>query len=204
MAQFHYREGMSQIIPRWEWRTFGESFGEADGRFASLTPHDVEDSDELYLLSPVVDENVKIRNQLMDIKALQQVNADGLEQWKPVMKVGFPLSAADVGRVFDALQVVAPALARAAYTLEQLIDELVKPAGRVRTVAVHKKRARYRIDECAAEMTEVVAEGKRVRTVAIESEDPSRVIAAARGLGLGRHENVSYPKGLKRLVGMAS
>ena len=195
---------MAAIIPRWEWRTFGESFGDADRRFASLEPHDVEDSDEVYLLSPVVDENVKIRDRLMDIKALQQVNADGLEQWKPVMKAGFPLSAVDVGKVFAALQVVAPPLARAAYTLDQLVEELLKPAGPVWTVAVHKKRARYRIDECAAEMTEVIADGKRVRTVAIESEDPTRVITAVRGLELGRWENVSYPKGLKRLVGMAS
>jgi len=73
----------------------------------------------------------------------------------------------------------------------------------VRTVAVHKKRTRYRIDDCAAEMTEVAANGKNVRTVAVESEDPSAVIAAVRGLGLGRFENVSYPRGLKRLIGMA-
>jgi exopolyphosphatase/guanosine-5'-triphosphate,3'-diphosphate pyrophosphatase len=195
---------MDHIIPRWEWRTFGESFGEADRRFASLTPRDIEDSDETYLLSATVDENVKIRDRLMDIKALQQVNADGLEQWKPVMKAGFPVPAADVGKVFEALQVVTPPLARATYTLGQLIEELVKPAGRVRTVSVHKRRARYRIDECAAEMTEVAANGKNMRTVAIESEDPSRVIAVVRGLGLGRFENISYPRGLKRLVGMAS
>ena len=193
---------MAHIIPRWEWRTFGESFGDADQRFKSLAPRDVEDSDEVYLLSPTVDENVKIRNELMDIKALQQVNADGLEQWKPMMKAAFPLSSADVRKVFEALQVATPSLARTSYTLEQLIEELVKP-GQVRTVTVHKKRARYRIDECAAEVTQVAADGKNVRTVAVESEDPSAVIAAVRGLGLGRFENVSYPRGLKRLVGMA-
>jgi exopolyphosphatase / guanosine-5'-triphosphate,3'-diphosphate pyrophosphatase len=195
---------MDHIIPRWEWRTFGESFGEADRRFAALTPRDIEDSDETYLLSPTVDENVKIRDRRMDIKALQQVNADGLEQWKPVMKGSFPLPAADVEKVFEALQVVTPPLARATYTLEQLIEELVKPVGQVRTVSVHKRRARYRIEECAAEMTEVAANGKNVRTVAIESEDPSRVTAVLRGLGLGRFENMSYPRGLKRLVGIAS
>ena len=194
---------MAHIVPRWEWRTFGESFGDADQRFKSLSPRDVEDSDEVYLLSPTVDENVKIRNQLMDIKALQQVNADGLEQWKPVMKAGFPLASADIGTVFQALQVTTPPLARASYTLQQLIDELVTPAGQVRMVTVYKKRVRYRIVECAAEMTEVAADGKAVRTVAVESEDPAAVIAAVRGLGLGRFENVSYPRGLKRLVGMA-
>ena len=80
---------MANIIPRWEWRTFGDNFGEADQRIASLQPGGVQESDETYFLSDVADENVKVRDQLMDIKKLEQVNADGLEQWKPVMKGGF-------------------------------------------------------------------------------------------------------------------
>ena len=53
---------MENIIPRWEWRTFGESFGESDGRFAALEPGGVQESDEIYLLSPVNVANVKIRD----------------------------------------------------------------------------------------------------------------------------------------------
>ena len=69
-------------------------------------------------------------------------------------------------------------------------------------VKVHKRRTRYKIDGCMSEMTEVVADGKKIRTVAIESEDPARVIATVRQLGLDRFENISYPRGLKQLVGM--
>jgi len=153
-------------------------------------------------LSPTSDENVKIRNRLMDIKQLQQVNADGLEQWRPVMKAAFPLPSAEVEKVYGALGVPAPPLGRPAYTLEQFVDELVKPGDRLRAVTAHKKRAQYRIDDCRAEMTEVVVDGKRTRTVAVESEDPGRVIAVVHDLGLGRLENISYPRGLKRLIGM--
>jgi exopolyphosphatase/guanosine-5'-triphosphate,3'-diphosphate pyrophosphatase len=145
---------------------------------------------------------VKIRDQLMDIKRLQQVNAAGLEQWRPVMKAAFPLPAALLGEIFDALGVPVSSPARAAYTLEQLIEELVTPGGRLRAVAVHKNRVQYRIDGCLAEMTEVVVDGNRIRTVAIESEDPARVITVVGDLGLGRFENTSYPRGLKRLIGM--
>jgi exopolyphosphatase/guanosine-5'-triphosphate,3'-diphosphate pyrophosphatase len=53
-------------------------------------------------------------------------------------------------------------------------------------------------------MTEVVADGKRTRTVALESEDPDRVIATVRKFGLDRFENISYPRGLKQLVGTKS
>jgi exopolyphosphatase/guanosine-5'-triphosphate,3'-diphosphate pyrophosphatase len=193
---------MENIIPRWEWRTFGESFGKSDERFAALEPSGVQESDEIYLLSPAGDQNVKIRDLLMDIKTLEQVNPDGLEQWRPIMKGAFPLPTAEVTRVFDALGVSSPPLARADYTLQQFVDELAKPGGRLRVVNVHKKRVRYKIDGCISEMTEVVADGKKTRTVAIELEDPARVISTVRKLGLDKFPNISYPRGLKKLVGM--
>ena len=42
---------MPEIIPRWEWRTFGDHFGAAESAFAALTPERVQESIELYLLS---------------------------------------------------------------------------------------------------------------------------------------------------------
>jgi exopolyphosphatase / guanosine-5'-triphosphate,3'-diphosphate pyrophosphatase len=195
---------MENIIPRWEWRTFGESFGEADDRFAALEPGGVQESDEIYFLSPAGDQNVKVRDRLMDIKTLEQVNPDGLEQWKPVMKGTFPLPAAEVKKVFDALDVAPPSLARADYTLEQFVKELAEPGQRLRVVNVHKKRTRYKIDGCTSEMTDVVADGKKTRTVALELEDPARVIATVRKLGLDKFPNINYPRGLKQLIGMKS
>jgi len=46
-----------------------------------------------------------------------------------------------------------------------------------------------------------VADGKKTRTVALESEDAARVIATVRKLGLDKFPNISYPKGLKQLAG---
>jgi exopolyphosphatase/guanosine-5'-triphosphate,3'-diphosphate pyrophosphatase len=193
---------MENIIPRWEWRTFGERFGQSDDQFTRLESGGIQESDELYLLSSLTEVNVKIRNLLMDIKTLEQVNAEGLEQWKPVMKGFFPLAASEVKNVFNVLGVAPPPLARVDYTLEQFVRELAAPAGRLRAVEVHKKRTRYTVGGCMAELTEVVAEGKRIRTVAIESEDPALLITTVRELGLDRFQNVNYPRGLKQLVGM--
>jgi exopolyphosphatase/guanosine-5'-triphosphate,3'-diphosphate pyrophosphatase len=53
-----------------------------------------------------------------------------------------------------------------------------------------------------AELTEVVADGKKTRALAIEFEDSGWVIAAVGELGLERFENINYPRGLKQLVGM--
>jgi exopolyphosphatase / guanosine-5'-triphosphate,3'-diphosphate pyrophosphatase len=191
----------NEIIPRWEWRTFGDNFHGANNPFASYTGGEPKGSDEVYFLSPATSENVKVRDGLMDIKKFQHANADGLEQWMPMMKHGFPLPADNVNTVFEILGVALPNLARAEYTQQQLIDELMKPAG-VRVVNVHKTRTRYTVEGCMAEVADVTADGKQTTTIAMELEDAAKVIGTVRKLGLERHENVSYPKGLKRLAGI--
>jgi len=72
----------------------------------------------------------------------------------------------------------------------------------MRAVAVHKRRLHYTVNGCMSEVTEVVAGAKKVRTLAIESEDADRVIATMRQLGLSSHANTSYPRWLKAAVGM--
>lgn len=193
---------MPTVVPRWEWRTFAASFGPAEGRFRELAPDRVQESDESYLLSPRCDANVKVRDALMDIKALERVDANGLEQWRPVMKATFPLGVAEVARVCAELR-VAPLPPRDAYALEPLLAELNDSSRGVRTVAIHKKRQRYGVGGCLAELTELVADGRSTRSVALEAEDPARVWAAVQDLGLERFENLSYPRGLKRLLEQA-
>jgi len=190
---------MHEIVPRWEWRTFGRRFGEAETRLAALPPGRVKESDEIYLLS-AAGGNVKVREALMDVKVLRQVNADGLEQWTPVMKAGFPLPAAEAARAFEALGFPVSSLVRAGYTLDEFIEEFAAPGGAIRSVRVHKRRIRYTVGGCMTELSEVVANGKPIRTIAVESEDAERVIRAVRDLGLGGYANTSYPRGLAALI----
>jgi exopolyphosphatase/guanosine-5'-triphosphate,3'-diphosphate pyrophosphatase len=192
---------MEAIVPRWEWRAFAENFGVADQRFRELPPGKVQESDELYLLSPRSDANLKIRDGLMDIKTLEQVDEHGLQQWRPVLKAAFPLPAAEVARVCAALD-VSPLPRRDSYSLEALQAELAHPSRGVRAVPIHKKRQRYSVGGCMAEMTELAADGRSTRSVAIEFEDPARVWEAVREMGLAKFENTSYPRGLKQLLGI--
>jgi exopolyphosphatase / guanosine-5'-triphosphate,3'-diphosphate pyrophosphatase len=190
---------MATIVLRWEWRAFGDDLTEAEQAFAALAPGPAVESDELYLLA-TSRANVKVRADLLDIKLLREVDADGLERWEPVMKQSFPLPAAEVSKVFDALGVDPPPLTRDAYSLDQLLAELVEPAGAVRPVRVHKRRVRYTLGGCMAELSDVEAEGHGTRTIAVEAEDASAVIAAVRGIGLDSSVNTSYPLGLAALV----
>ena len=64
---------MQTITPRWEWRAFGLDFGAGERAFAALTPERVQESDEIYLVGREGD-TVKVRDGLMDIKVLREVN----------------------------------------------------------------------------------------------------------------------------------
>jgi len=190
----------SAIVPRWEWRAFGRSFGAAEERFDALAPERVQESDELYVLSKTVDENVKVRDELLDIKQLEHVNADGLEQWLPVMKEPFPLTATTAASVVERLAAAVPPLEQDAYTLDEFVRELVLPSADLLAVHVHKRRQRYTIGGCMTELTDLRTDVGETRTVAVEAEDPERVIATVRDLRLASLANTSFPHGLKGLA----
>jgi len=182
------------IVPRWEWRTFGDD----EAAFADHSPEGVQESDELYVLSARSDASVKVRDELMDVKRLEHVNGDGLEQWRPVLKGRFPLSQGDVGFVLSALGVATPpAIQRSEYSLDELVAEIVGASPELRVVGVHKRREHYKIDGCKAELSRVRTEAGEIGTVAVESEDPELVIATVRRLGFGARRNVNLPRGLK-------
>ncbi len=193
---------MSKIVPRWEWRTFGDEFGEADAFFAALEPTAIQESDEVYLVSSIPDKVVKVRAGLMDVKSLERVDEAGLEQWLPVLKAGIPLSPADADRFRATLGLPLRTSDKERYTLEELVAELTESLPELRAIPVHKKRLRFSIGGCMTEMTEIIADGRRSRTVAIESESPDRVVAAVKQLGLSERDNTSYPRWLKHAVGI--
>jgi exopolyphosphatase / guanosine-5'-triphosphate,3'-diphosphate pyrophosphatase len=165
-----------------------------------LDPERIAESDELYLLSLLSDASVKIRDGLLDVKRLEAVDRDGLEQWRPVLKAIFPLSAEDVSTALIALDVPEQPVTREAYTLEELISEMrANPS--LTTVSVHKRRVHYLLGTCLAELSEVTVPGGSTNTLAVEAEDPADVAAALRELRLVGHPNVCLARGLKTLIG---
>ena len=178
------------VTPRWEWRAFGESFGGAETRLGELTADLEEESDDLYLLSVASNASVKVRGGLLDLKKLQRVDEDGLEQWKPVLKAGFPVAAADVQSMLAALE-VEHVPERAEYTLEQLLGELPE----LLAVEVHKRRRHVTVGGAMAELSELGTDQGVLRTIAVESEDPALVTAAVRELGLDLQSKRVRPAG---------
>src|SRR3954452_9895746 len=142
------------IIPRWEWRGFGERLAAAERALAARESERIEDSDEIYLLSRRSDASVKLRDGGVDVKQRLQVDPDGLELWTPVLKAAFPLPAEQVVTVLSVSAVPLPELARAEYTREQLAEEVLAPDPDLLALRVHKSRAHYVFAGCRAERTE--------------------------------------------------
>ncbi|HEX5857385.1 MAG TPA: hypothetical protein VFY91_04675 [Microbacterium sp.] len=187
------------IVARWEWRAFGEDVAHARTAFASLRPERVEEGDECYLLSREGDASVKVRGGRLDVKQLENVRDDGLEQWRPVMKAAFPLVASDAGFVLGLLRAGGPA-ARGMRS----VAELAAASPDLIAVPVHKHRERYAVGGCLAELTRIKAPRGATETIAVESEDPARLAATVRELGFDPRRNVCMARGLKTLVGFGA
>lgn len=193
---------MSEIIPRWEYRTFSNDLGKAEENIRKHPEGKTRQSDEVYILSEVSMDNTKIRDGLMDIKTLQQVNEDRLEQWLPIMKGQFPLPVSEIEKVYKCFKVACPKFERTEYTYEQYLEELIGKSKLLKAVNVHKQRTGFTINNCIVEIAEVTVDGKTIKTAAVEAEDPIAVINTVRELELDKFENINYIRGLKNLAGM--
>ena len=192
------------VVPRWEWRTFAERIDLPQVAAELLSPGEVQESDERYLLSRRSDASVKVRDGLLDVKLLDRVSASGLEQWQPVLKAGFPVAVDDVGAVLAALGFPEPPRGRHAYELVELLAELVQPDDVARAVGVHKTRRRFTGGGCLAELTTIRVGDDVVQSVAVESEDQAAVEALLARLGFAPRPNTCVARGLKELVGLLS
>ena len=191
---------MTRIVPRWEWREFGDQAGDAFERLLALPSDRVEESDERYVVSRRSRASVKIRDGRLDVKQLVEVDEAGLQQWRPVMKGAFPLAPADLAVVVDALGSDLSLPVREC-TLAQLLAAIDGAADLV-AVEVRKRRRHYVVDGCMAEASEITTGHAAARTVAVESEDPALVRATVRGLGLAGERNVDLPSWLRAKAGL--
>ena len=191
------------IVARWEWRTFGSGFEESESRIRKFEQSNMKESEEVYVLSRNSDENVKVRDDLLDIKQLQEVNRDGLEQWFPVMKAGFPISVGDLKKLFSYFKVSEPLCGRKEYTFAQFLDEIVQPNQNLRLVNVRKKRFIYVINGTIVEIAETNFDGVPLQTICVEHEDPELVMKTVRQLALEGLPNINYIQAMKKTVGMA-
>lgn len=195
---------MTEIKPRFEFRTFAQSFGIVETKMRKLSKVEkIRESSEIYIMSAGNSENnTKIRDDLMDIKVFVTAK-QGLEQWNPRMKGSFPMKAEDIKeKVFPAFSVELPEFKRDEYTLEQFIKEIIRPHKDLVPVSVFKRRFAFTVNNCIAEHAEILINGALIKTVSVESTEIDDILKAKEMLSLKEYENINYLRAIKRIIGM--
>ena len=193
-----------EVKPRFEFRTFAQNFGIVERKMRELAPLEkIRESSEIYIMAAGNNtNNTKIRDDLMDIKVFVR-EQDGLEQWNPLMKGKFPMAAATIqSEVFPAFAVALPQLSRDQYTLSEYIAEIIRPHSQLAAVNVFKRRFAFTVNNCIAEIAEILINGAYIKTVSLESVDIPAILQAKAMLKLEEYENINYLKAIKRVIGM--
>jgi hypothetical protein len=196
---------MQAIQARYEFRAFAQHFGPAEEKMRRLAQFEkFRESSEIYLLSAANDAyNIKIRYETLDIKVLVS-EKQGLQQWQPQMKAGFPVKKAVIReQIFPALDVAAPEFKRPEYSLTQFIQDIIEPHSALSIARVLKRRFGYTINGCIGEIAELTINGAAIKTIAVESLNVQAVLQAKEILELQEYENVNYLLAIKRILGMA-
>ena len=193
--------------PRFEFRTFGQCFKNAEKRMARLSvpvPEKVweRQSEEIYIMSRTNDiNNTKIRDGKMDIKTYVQT-VSGLEQWNPLMKAEFPITAEILEKeVFPAFQVKMPKLTQVQYSFDEFMA-MVDEHPDLQAVRVHKQRFGYMVNNTICEVGNVLINGAKVVTINSESTEVDDILKTIRDIGLEGVENINYLQAIKRVIRM--
>lgn len=192
---------MAEIKPRYEFRIWSESLTPLQQKLEAKAEARETRSQETYLISAVTEKcNAKIRAELMDIKVLTAEDR-GLEQWRPILKAGFPLSNSAIAeQILPSLQLTPPALTMDDYTMEEFFQEVVRKEPKIAVADVTKTRYQFNIGACAAEYSNITINKMPRDTVAVESTDPDAVLLLVRELGINE-PNVSYIREIRRIIG---
>ena len=192
--------------PRFEFRSFGQDFNKQAERMARLSisiPEKflVRHSQETYIMSRTNDiNNTKIRDGKIDIKTYVQT-VDALEQWNPLMKVEFPISAHYLkSEIFPAFQIEIPILEKIQYTIDEFMA-MINEHPDLQAVSVVKERFGYMVNDTICEVGNILINGEKVMTINSESTELDDIKKTVIDVGLDGVENINYLQTIKRVIG---
>lgn len=192
---------------RYEFRTFGQDFAEATYRMARLSEPVPErfwnrHSQETYVI-PDDDtvHNIKLRDDVLDIKLLIST-AGVLEQWSPIVKVGFPVLRDVLTKdVLSKFQCDFPLREGAIITESQFL-KIVKRIPGLHIASVRKERHGYQVNGSICEVANVFVNGARLTTISVESTDVDAITKTIADIGLSDFENINYVQAIRRVIGV--
>ena len=201
MAFCNYQP-VKEIQNRFEYRTFAASFGLIESRLREWGGEPlIRESAEVYLVAAGRnDQNIKIRNEQLDIKQLV-AERSGFQQWAPLGKWSFPLNQEARQALSEALDLDTELSESDGRDLDSLIDHF-RGHRQVVVVDLFKRRFGFEIGNCQTEFAEVTVNGAALKTACVESTDLDQAAALIERLGLSDYPNTSYVEALMRVTGL--
>lgn len=189
------------IVPRWEWRTFGNDLSKLKARIGEavgMSPS--RRSVETYIVYLDGSQNAKIRNDQLDIKVLREVDSHGLELWEPVLKATFPISSEKVAAAIKIWGLSDKPATGRSFSEDQFIRGLIKPRNEFVVAEVENVREGFIYKGCIAEFVRLTSGLTKLESISFEHEEPAVVFRALQSLDLEGKHNVSYPSALKEAL----
>lgn len=195
--------------PRYEFRTFGHNFNESHEIMIMSTqpvPDDLQIRmfDEFYIaLKSIDDINIKIKNNLLDIKKLLRT-VGVTEQWSSVGKYEFPIDNEFImNEIIPELQIEWPKSNLTNYDIKQFTD-IVKHHNDLLYVPVQKRRYAYLVQDTICEYAEVLIDEEYLLTVAVESIAYEEVVRTINKVKLNKYKNINYLQAIKQVTGLSN
>lgn len=193
-------EAGASPTPRYEFRVFAADLSEprdALARKGEAEPPEGR-SDTYLVVRDRYEIGLKLRGAGERLELKRLIGVQGrCELWQPATSADLPLKGSDIARAF-----LAPAGLRdeldpsAIYDRRHLLKAL-EGRDALRLVSLEKHRRKFRLGPDEGEWVEILfPDGQREESVAVESEDHTRLAALITGLGLGGRQNVSLPRRL--------
>lgn len=191
---------MEKIIkPRWEWRTFADDFSKLSFlQTEKKNGHEKSDED-WYLLSKTGNNNVKFRKGVLDVKSLKETDSNGLECWKPELRMNFPTTSQQIIKLHNFLQEIPLPDKTGEYSFTDFILNFILNNKQLTIIKTSKKRQIYVINQCIVEYVKGTFDGMAFQSICVEHTDPQLVLETIARLKLESHSNVSYLKKLKQI-----
>lgn len=183
---------------RYEFRMFGPALaGLAETLATQLEESGVSAEADVYLLGIAGDSvNLKIRDGQIEKKTCVNLTEDGLQQWRPDSSAAFPLPPETLEEYFgvDAGEPVG---------FPELLDMIGRPNGGAQVMHLIKNRRHFERGVLTGEYCELMINGARVDSLAIESTNSALLAEFRELLGLSEAANTSYVQGLSQLAGLS-
>ncbi len=195
--------------PRWEWRSFGADFGEAEERIRFHPREALEEGRISYLLSRHTDYRITVGEtageRALLIERPSPMDEEGLVAWRPVLLHPLPIgweTMRELGRILGTGE--RPAEPGSSVADPRSLFEAFSGHPDVAVVETAFRRGLYLVNDCVVEIGELSFDDQQPRTVAVAMERRDRILEAVKGLALGRFESSSHVAMFKRRLALDS